>query len=102
MKNRKFLFILIIPLIIAGVSAVVMLLWNAILPDLTGVGSLSFWQALGLLILCKILFGGFGKGCHGRKKHGPSRHFRNKWRNMNEEERQKLKEEWKKRCRWKS
>lgn len=108
MKNKKYLSLLKIPLmimgfilIVAGFSFVVMWLWNAILPDLLGVGTLSFWQALGLLVLSKILFGGFGGSCKEKKKHGPPpRHFKDKWKNMNEEERQKFKEEWKKRCRW--
>lgn len=107
MKNKKYLSVLKIPLmiggfilIVAGLSFVVMWLWNAILPDLLGVGTLSFWKALGLLVLSKILFGGFGGGCKEKKKHGPPRRFREKWRNMDEEEQQKFKEEWKKRCRW--
>ena len=36
---------------------VVMFLWNAIIPDVTGWKPLTFWQAVGLLILFKILFG---------------------------------------------
>lgn len=106
MKNRKCpswvsapLMVIGFLLIVAGLSAAVMLLWNAILPDLTGVSSISFWQALGLLVLSKILFGGFSGGCHNKKKNGPPHRFRKKWRNMDEEERQKFKEEWKKRCR---
>jgi hypothetical protein len=88
-------------LIVAGLSALVMWLWNAILPDLLGINEISYWQALGLLVLCKILFGGFGGGCQNKRKHGgPPRRFRKKWRNMDEEERQKFKEEWKKRCDW--
>lgn len=98
MKKRKYFCFLIIPVIIGLLSLIVMLLWNAILPDLLEANSISYWQALGLLILCKILFGGFGPG--GRKRFGPPRHIRRKWRNMNVEERQKFKEEWKTRCQW--
>ncbi len=86
-------------------GGVVKFLWNAILPPLVGVAEISFWQAVGLLILCRILFGNFGRGPMG----GPSRwkngeHFRGgpqwreKWTAMSEEERAKLKEEWRKRC----
>lgn len=100
MKNRKYLCLLIIPLVIGGLGAIVMLLWNAILPELFEVNSISFWQALGLLILCKILFGGFGFG--GREKFGRGRRFRRKFQKMSEEEKQKFKEEWKSRCKWHS
>lgn len=102
MKNKRYLRVLIIPLIIGGIAAlaaIVMLLWNAILPDLFGVGTISFWQALGLFILCKILFGGF-MGGRGRKKCGHKPHFRRKWGQMNDEQRQKLKEKWKNHCKW--
>ncbi len=54
----------------AAGSAIVMLLWNAIIPAVIGWGSLNFWQAAGLLILCRILFGHFG---HGRFFHHPGR-----------------------------
>jgi len=56
-------------------SLIVMLLWNAVLPDLLKVGNLSYLQAAGILFLCRILFGGLGhglwgtlalKGMHGR------------------------------------
>jgi len=38
-------------------------LWNWLLPALFGFPAVTFWQALGLLLLCRILFGGFGR--HG-------------------------------------
>ena len=39
---------------------IVLLLWNWLLPPLFGVSQITFWQALGILVLCRILFGGFG------------------------------------------
>lgn len=45
---------------IAVGGAVVLLLWNWLLPPLFGIPRIGFWQALGLLTLCRILFGGFG------------------------------------------
>ena len=42
---------------------IVMRLWNWLLPPLLGWRELTFWQALGMLVLCRILFGGFGR--HG-------------------------------------
>jgi hypothetical protein len=46
-------------------SLLVMLLWNAVMPDLLEVGSLNWLQAAGLLLLCRILFGGLGHGIWG-------------------------------------
>ena len=58
---------------------VVMRLWNWLLPPLFGWRMLTFWQALGLLALCRILFGGLGHG-GPRGPRGPR--FRGRCRNM--------------------
>ena len=67
-------------------SFVVMWLWNRLMPSLFGLHVLSFWQALGLLILSKILFSGF----HGRP--GFSRDWRMRfirhWDQMTPEQRE--------------
>ncbi|HWV75254.1 MAG TPA: hypothetical protein VN040_26230 [Pseudosphingobacterium sp.] len=80
------------------VSFLVMLLWNYTLPDVLGTKELSYWQAMTLFFLCKILFG-FGGG--GRK--GPP-WARNRHQNMgswNDEEREKFKGYMRKRwCNW--
>lgn len=68
----------------------VMLLWNWLMPDLFGLPEISFWQAAGLLLLCKILFGGFGGGHHGHGCHHGSNKLRERWENMTPEERQHL------------
>jgi Ca2+/H+ antiporter, TMEM165/GDT1 family len=85
-----------IPFMIAAGLAVfggiVMLLWNSILPGLIHVNEITFWQALGLLILSKILFSG------GWHRGGPWGHRRHNWMHMSEEEREKFREEWKHRC----
>jgi hypothetical protein len=39
----------------------VFLLWNWLMPGIFSLRRLTFWEALGLLALCRILFGGFGK-----------------------------------------
>jgi hypothetical protein len=100
MKRRPYFFLLIIPLIFGGLALIVMLLWNAIMPAVLHVETLTYWQALGLLVLCRILFGGFLFG--GRKSRpsfgGPSSQVREKWMNMSDEERMRFKEEWRKRC----
>nr|WP_241763982.1 hypothetical protein [Winslowiella toletana] len=70
---------------VIAATTLVMLLWNALLPDIFGVKSISFFQALGLLILSKILFGGFrGHGLFGR--HG--RELREHWMAMSPEQRE--------------
>lgn len=45
---------------------IVLHLWNWLLPPLFGWRELTFWQALGMLVLCRILFGGFGMSGSGR------------------------------------
>jgi len=44
---------------IAAGGEIVKVLWNWLLPPLFGWPQIGFWQALGLLALCRILFGGF-------------------------------------------
>ena len=59
------LVILAILLFIAIGGAIVMGLWNWLLPALFDGPRITFWQAVGILALCRILFGGFGRhGCH--------------------------------------
>lgn len=77
---------------------VVMSLWNCILPAVIGVTAITFWQALGILVLAKILFGGF-KGFPGHHKcHEHAHDWHHKWMHMTPEEREKFKTEWKDRC----
>jgi hypothetical protein len=72
----------------AAVTLLVMLLWNWLLPALfVGTRSITFSQALGLLVLSRILFG----GGHGRWKD------RHRWHNMTHEEREQLKHQFKSR-----
>ena len=105
MKPRRFWFFPFFgigALLLGGWA--VMLLWNAILPDVTGVKVLTYWQAIGLLILTRLLFGGWRGGGKpgGFNKHRPDFGkrvaWREKWMNMNPEERLKFKQEWRERC----
>ncbi len=59
-------------------GAIVMWLWNWVVPDLFGLRRVGFWEALGLLALCRILFGGHGGG-HW-PQHGPRRQHKEWWK----------------------
>jgi hypothetical protein len=70
---------------IAAMGLVVMLLWNWLVPALFAGKEIGYLQALGILVLSKLLFGGFrGHGCRGRW-------HRQRWENMTPEEREKFK-----------
>ncbi|MDR1544276.1 MAG: hypothetical protein LBS50_07735 [Prevotellaceae bacterium] len=67
-------------------GAVVMWLWNCLLPQIFGLTTITFWQALGIFALSKILLGGCGFfDRHFEHKHHNA--FRNKWLKMNDKER---------------
>ena len=73
MKRRFFFafpFIMLSFVFIGGLA--VMLLWNAILPAVLGVAALTYWQAIGILALSRLLFGGFHRGGPwGGRRGGP-------------------------------
>ena len=87
-------------------GAVVSLLWNWLLPPLFGWPVITFWQALGLLVLCRILFG--GKGWHGgyrrdsRFRHRLADRIADRvaarWEHMTPEERERLRQRIRERC----
>jgi len=96
-------------------GGVVMWLWNAIIPSILNVGPIKYWQAVGLLALCRILFGNFGGRPNGAQRW--SRNWRNtegniengkpsfggspwrgKWMNMSDDERRKFRDEMRRRC----
>lgn len=95
----RWLFFLIVPAVLGGAGLLVMYLWNAILPELLGVAKISFWQSVGLFILCKVLFGNFRKPerANSRMGFGPWGKWE-KFKNATPEEREALKEEWRRRC----
>ena len=75
MRSKKKRLLFIAPLAVLGMllfaavgGALVMQLWNWLLPQLFAWPEITFWQSLGLLALCRILFGGFG--CRGRGRPG--------------------------------
>ena len=77
--------IVALPLLLFVGGEVVMRLWNWLLPPLFGWHMIGFWQALGLLALCRILF-----GHHGPRGFGPRRHWGGRCSRMTPEEREKF------------
>jgi hypothetical protein len=89
--RRKWIFLP--PLAIGGLllfigigGEVVQQLWNWLLPPIFGWREITFWQALGMLALCRILFGGFGGRGFRRASH------------MTPEERDRIRQRIRERC----
>jgi hypothetical protein len=64
-------------------------LWNWLLPPLFGWHEVTFWQALGLLALCRILFGGLGVGGGSRRSR---RRMSEHWDSLTPEERERFRQ----------
>jgi hypothetical protein len=96
--RRKFIFI---PFIAAGVLAlvsyIVMQLWNHLLPGILHTGTIDFWQAMGLFVLAKILFG-FGHGGRGGRGGPWMQHKMERFKNMSPEEQERFREQMRQRC----
>ena len=105
MKNTiKFGFMGILAMLVtcAVFAVAVMLLWNALLPQIFAFPQISYLQAVGLLILSRLLFGGIGEEMHNhntrrgarRDGHpfGSGNKLREKWMDMSEEERKEFME----------
>ncbi len=78
----------------------VMHLWNWLAPTLFGWRQITFWQAFGLLALCRILFGSHGfrssNRSEGRRKI--KERMDERWARMTPEEREKFRNSWRARC----
>ena len=106
--RRKWFFI--VPAALAAMvlfalagGEVVRLLWNWLLPPLFGWPALTFWQALGLLVLCRILFGGFGRrGGSYMMRQGMRERIKarmnERWDRMTPEERERFRQGIRARC----
>jgi hypothetical protein len=95
MRPRSWRWLFVVPAAILGIALfigiggwIVMHLWNWLTPALFGWPALTFWQAVGLLALTRILVGGhgFGRGGRGRCRH----RMWERWDNMTPEERDRL------------
>ncbi len=99
MRKRKWMFVfapLGIALFVWLGGEAVMLLWNWLLPPLFGWHLLTFWQAVALLALCRILFGRWGG--HRGTRFDFRRRMDERWANMTLEEREKFRGRWRGRC----
>ncbi len=107
--RKKWIFLA--PLAILGIllfiaigGEVVLQLWNWLLPPLFGWRQITFWQAIGILALSRILFGGFGG--HGsyrsnfrrRMADRMSDRMANRWEHMTPEERERFRQGMRERC----
>jgi len=93
--RRKWIFIA--PLAILAMflfvfigGEIVLHLWNWLLPPLFGWRQITFWQALGILVLCRILFGGLGSPGSGRSNF--RRRVDERCKNMTPEERDRFRQ----------
>lgn len=100
-NRRKFWFL--IPVVVAAVLALaawaVQSLWNGVLAEVVGgVKTITYWQALGLFVLAKILFGGFpgkrGGRCGPKWKH---RMMKEHWQSLTAEQREQMREQMRRR-----
>jgi hypothetical protein len=96
-------WIVLAPLAIGGVllfigigGQVVQQLWNWLLPPLFGWRQITFWQAVGILALCRILFGGLGR--HGFDRSRFRRRMAERWERMTPEERERFRQGVRGRC----
>lgn len=89
MRVWKALKIGLIVLVVAALmSFVVKELWNWLMPGLFGLRAITWAQALGLLVLSKLLLGGFHK--HAGSGRGWKRDMMARWERMSPEERERV------------
>ena len=95
MRGRWFFRILkVVAIVIVAFTVfgfVVTNLWNYLMPALFGLRTITFWQAVGLIVLGRLLFGGFRPGFGGAPWR---RHMMERWERMTPEEREKFRQGW--------
>ncbi|WP_020604639.1 hypothetical protein [Spirosoma spitsbergense] len=94
-KKRFFIPVFIL-LALFAVTFTVYWLWNNVLVAVVAVKPVTYWQAMGLLILSRLLLGGFKVGGPPSRPPmgGRGDHWREKWRSMSDEERAAIKNKW--------
>src|ERR1700688_4186959 len=105
--SRRWKMVFIAPLAILAMllfsyigGELVMRLWNWLLPPLFGWRQITFWQALGILALCRILFGGFGghRSYRFNFRRPMAGRMGGRWEHMTPEEGERLRQGMHGRC----
>jgi hypothetical protein len=100
MRGRRIVRVLKVAAIVIVAFAlfgfVVTHLWNYLMPGLFGLRAITFWQAIGLMVLGRLLFGGFRPGRGGG--FGWRGEMMRRWEQMTPEEREKFRGGWRARC----
>lgn len=109
MKGMRFLKGIMFAIVAAAFAALVvftlMYCWNYVMPSVFGLPMISFWQALALLIVSKILlWNNWRRG--GRRHWGPPQHVREMWagrlqhkmQNLTPEEKERMRKFWEHKC----
>ena len=86
-KVIKVVLVVIIAFLVFGF--VTMHLWNWLMPMIFGLTPITFWQAIGLVLLSKILFGGFHRHGGGGRANW-KRKMEQRWAQMSPEERERM------------
>jgi hypothetical protein len=86
LRGIRIAIFVIIGIVVFG--SIVEGLWNVLIPPIFGWHTITFWQAIGLLLLSKILFGGFHR--HGPGGRNWKHRMKDRWEQMTPEEREKF------------
>ncbi len=89
-KGLKVIAMICVAVIVFGF--VTMQLWNWLVPAIFGLRAITFGQALGLVVLSKILFGGFHR--HSGRGRGWRPQMQERWAQMSPEERERFRSGW--------
>jgi hypothetical protein len=91
MRKVKFVgvsFLMLATVLAGAIGLLTVVLWNVLMPAIFGLPTISFWQALGLLLLSRLLLGrsrGWGRGMHKPR-------FVRGWKGLTPEERQRFRD----------
>ena len=89
-RKRWYFFAPLIVVAFAAFGFLTMHLWNWLMPVLFHLPEITFWQTIGLMLLSRLVLGGFGG--HGRRHGHCRRNTHEKWEKMTPEEREQFKE----------
>lgn len=90
-RKRWYLFspLIVVAFIVFGYLT--MWLWNSLMPVIFHLPEITFWQTVGLMLLSRLILGGFGGHARGHRDCRPN-HLHEKWEKMTPEEREEYRE----------